>query len=441
MSRGVRSVRSPYIVTTSKSSSIWRKYEEFDVDYEVVQTLGEGGFGRVQLVRNRKRNVQFAMKELDEFGPDVFREVELMVTLTKTNPHVVSYFDRFVRTDSDGKKRYCIMMDYVRGVNMLDYVKRKKPINNLVVYWFLRSALEALAHLHEMRVAHRDIKPENYIVAPYRVDDEPSTIIQRLVTIDFGLGSFLKRGGTLYKNDAEEVVGTPNYSSPQVIDADNAGEIWLDAKSDDVWALGASFYYLCTGEHIAEHHSGKSWSRSWKEVMKFQCPKVVWAQHPLLNRIITLALTKDHEKRPSAAELLEMLTDGWDAETTGAMDAVYSVPVSTTPTKSDERKSNSADKDDAKKKKKSQQQQQQQQPVEGKRKRERPVRAASAAAMEAMTKKGKRTQVNSSDEEENRVNNRVAALKPKRAASAASALTKTATKATRYPLRNRKVKL
>ena len=50
------------------------------------------------------------------------------------------------------------------------------------------------------------------------------TIVQRLVTIDFGLGSFLKRGGELYRNDAEEVVGTPNYSSPQVIDADNAGK-------------------------------------------------------------------------------------------------------------------------------------------------------------------------------------------------------------------------
>jgi serine/threonine protein kinase len=51
-----------------------------------VQTLGEGGFGRVLLVRNRKRNVQFAMKELQEEGPDIYREVELLVTLTRTHP-------------------------------------------------------------------------------------------------------------------------------------------------------------------------------------------------------------------------------------------------------------------------------------------------------------------------------------------------------------------
>jgi hypothetical protein len=71
-----------------------------------------------------------------------------------------------------------------------------------------------------------------------------------------------------------------------VIESDNAGELWLDAKSDDVWALGASFYYLCTGKHVskvleclfvllpcgcfffqvATFQPGGSWSRSWKEV-------------------------------------------------------------------------------------------------------------------------------------------------------------------------------
>jgi serine/threonine protein kinase len=61
-----------------------------------------------------------------------------MVTLTRTNPHVVSYFDRFVRKDCNGEQRYCIMMDYVRGLNLLDYVKKSKPVNNAVVYWFLR---------------------------------------------------------------------------------------------------------------------------------------------------------------------------------------------------------------------------------------------------------------------------------------------------------------
>lgn len=51
-----------------------------------MQTLGEGGFGRVQLVRNRKRNVQFAMKELEETGPDIHREVEILVSVKRTHP-------------------------------------------------------------------------------------------------------------------------------------------------------------------------------------------------------------------------------------------------------------------------------------------------------------------------------------------------------------------
>ena len=271
-------------------------------------------------------NVQFAMKELSEQGPDVEKEVELLVTLTRTHPHVVSYFDRFVRRNSKGEEKHCIMMDYVRGVNLYDYVEKKKAVNNHVVYWFLRSALEALAHLHEMRISHRDIKPENYIVAPYRLDD--GQIVQRLVTIDFGLGSFLKRGGQLYVKDAEDVVGTPNYSSPQVIDSDQQGAKWLDAKADDVWALGASFYYLCMGKPVANFEPGASWSHSWKEVMKFVCPSVVWPHHPLLNTIITSALNRDHEKRPSAAELLALLMEGWDGgDVAGGIAALTTTPT------------------------------------------------------------------------------------------------------------------
>ncbi len=72
-----------------------------------------------------------------------------------------------------------------------------------------------------------------------------------------------------------------------------------------MWALGASFYYLCMGKPVAEYHSG-SWSHSWKEVMGFKCPSVVWPHHRLLNQIITAALMRDHKKRPSAAELLQV---------------------------------------------------------------------------------------------------------------------------------------
>lgn len=122
------------------------------------------------------------------------------------------------------------MMDYLHGVSLKKYVELKKPVNNVTLYRFLKSALEALAHLHGMLISHRDIKPENYIVATHRLEDDEErlpqeeAVVQRLVTIDLGLGSFLKRGGYLYASDADELVGTPNYNSPQIIDADNAGE-------------------------------------------------------------------------------------------------------------------------------------------------------------------------------------------------------------------------
>ncbi len=83
---------------------------------------------------------------------------------------------------------------------------------------------------------------------------------------------------------------------------------------------------------MASFQPGASWSHSWKEVMKFQCPDVVWPHHALLNTIVTSALNKDHEKRPSAAELLEMLMTGWNEEDNHQQE-LAAVPVKTTPLK------------------------------------------------------------------------------------------------------------
>lgn len=89
--------------------------------------------------------------------------------------------------------------------------------------------LRVLAHLHNHHLIHRDLKPSNLLV----------TTAGAVKLIDFGLarGTLEQMGIT----KAGELMGTPNYLSPEQIQSQP-----LDGRCD-LYALGAMLYELATG--------------------------------------------------------------------------------------------------------------------------------------------------------------------------------------------------
>lgn len=92
----------------------------------------------------------------------------------------------------------------------------------------------ALDELHKMNVMHRDLKPENFLV------DRTGHIYLS----DYGLCYVPKKGRSLRKCTAFDVVGTPGYLAPEVLSPYVRIEGYK--SSADVFSLGLVFLEVMT---------------------------------------------------------------------------------------------------------------------------------------------------------------------------------------------------
>ena len=194
--------------------------------YDRARLLGEGGAGRVWLVRDRLRpGVPVALKEI--LGADPARAAELrreFATLASLkHPNLVEVFE-LDRDPASGLPRFT--MEWIEGKDIVSAV-RDEGIG--VLLDLSAEALRALSFLHDFGLIHRDLKPGNLLVR-----DRPR-LGSRLVALDFGLAL---RG----EGRAEGPAGTLAYLAPEVLDGAAA-----DRRSD-LYALGAVLFEAAHGK-------------------------------------------------------------------------------------------------------------------------------------------------------------------------------------------------
>ena len=199
--------------------------------YQVDETpIGSGGMGRV-LRGTDPQGRQIAIKEiLPEFASDfeirtrTEREVEMLQQLN--NDSIVKVFDQFPLGDN-----FYIVMEYVDGYNIEQYVQKFGAIPWERATRFMVKILEAMQFVHEKNFVHRDMKPSNIMIR----NDE------RICILDFGIAKDLgnKGGGTVVGT----IIGSDGYMSPEQADGFD-----IDHRAD-IYALGCVFYYMLTGHH------------------------------------------------------------------------------------------------------------------------------------------------------------------------------------------------
>ncbi len=216
----------------------------FDVPpdrFEERGELGRGGMGRVVEALDRALGRNVAIKHsLAHSAIDLARfEREVRITARLQHPSVVPILD--VGRDEQGQPFY--IMRKINGEPLQTRVEMAETIRErLELVPALLGAVDAAAYAHAQGIVHRDIKPANILLGPFgetllidwgiarQLDelDEPAG------PDDVELAEALTRVGSAY--------GTPGFMAPEQA----RGEP-ID-RSVDVYALGATLYYVLTGK-------------------------------------------------------------------------------------------------------------------------------------------------------------------------------------------------
>jgi len=207
--------------------------------YEIMSTLGHGGFGVVYLahqVEPFERDVALKVLRPGMDSEQVLArfEAERQALAMLDHPGIAKAFD--AGATAEGRPYFA--MELAAGIPITRFCDEQRYGTEERLDVFRRVCL-AVQHAHQKGIVHRDLKPTN-ILTELRDGESRPTII------DFGLAKAVDRslGGEPLVTQAGAFVGTLEYASPEQVHTDDHG---VDTRTD-IYALGVLLYELLTGE-------------------------------------------------------------------------------------------------------------------------------------------------------------------------------------------------
>lgn len=146
-------------------------------DYRFIKNIGQGGTGKTVLLKDETIDEFFVCKKYsplydsvkEKYFKNFVDEIKILYSLNFLN--VVRVFNYYLYPELFTGY---ILMEYVKGSNIYDYIKNNPDrLNDIFI-----QTIEGFRHLEDNKILHRDIRPDNIMVSENGI----------VKIIDFGFG-------------------------------------------------------------------------------------------------------------------------------------------------------------------------------------------------------------------------------------------------------------
>lgn len=203
--------------------------KRLDGRYEIQEIIGVGGMSVVYKAYDNIDDRIVAIKILkdeyltnEEFKRRFKNESKAIAVLS--HPNIVRVYNV-----SFGDRLQYIVMEYVDGITLKEYIEQQRIIDWKEAVHFTGQILAALQHAHDKGIVHQDIKPQNIMLL------HDGTI----KVADFGIARFSR---TDKDTTSDNAIGSVHYISPEQA----RGEA-TDDKAD-IYSVGVVLYEMITGQ-------------------------------------------------------------------------------------------------------------------------------------------------------------------------------------------------
>jgi serine/threonine protein kinase len=268
-----------------------REGEVLDEKYRIGRTLHAGSMAVVICARHLMLDELVAIKVLASEAAGQTDAVKRFVQEARAaarikSNHVVRVFDVVVRAGLP-----YIVMEYLRGSNMAEWLSRNGRIAPQEAVDFVLQVCEVVAEAHSLGFVHRDLKPANLFVV------RQAGAAESVKVLDFGI---VKRTAQSSCNGARweaacteswTIMGSAFYMSPEQMES--AREV--DARAD-IWALGVILFELLSGNVPYE---GRSLVEIYSKIVSGPPPSLSPSLccPPSLEQVVRRCLSAQREAR------------------------------------------------------------------------------------------------------------------------------------------------
>ena len=257
----------------------------FQEKYSLGQVLGEGAYGQVKecilIETGEKRAVKIV--EIAKLSP---RDRDLLMNEIQNlkdmdHPNILKMYEFF-----QIPTHVLVVTELAPGGELFDELTKRGVFTEADACILIKHVLSAINYCHSNNVMHRDLKPENILL-------EGNKHFCEIKIIDFGFSTHFDGSKPL-----DETLGTPYYIAPEVLARKYGSKC-------DIWSIGVITYIVLCGLPPFNAWTNDQIIQKIKRG-KFEFkPDDKWANiSQLAKDFITLLLTKDAAKRPSAQDAL-----------------------------------------------------------------------------------------------------------------------------------------